>query len=64
MQPTFFLLDDDQHIAIIASKSDGLYCNLRDKEQMDLDQLYDISSIKEIIYDHEENIFYILANRY
>ena len=64
MQPAFFLLDDDQHVAIIASVEDGMYINMQKNHQEDLDQLYQISSIREIIYDHEENVFYILSNKY
>ena len=26
--------------------------------------MYDISNIKEIIHDHEEHVFYMLANKY
>jgi hypothetical protein len=29
-----------------------------------LDEKYTISNIKEIIYDHEEKVFYLLANKY
>lgn len=31
---------------------------------MDLDQEFGISNIKEIIHDHEDRTFYILANKY
>ena len=31
---------------------------------MDLDETYNIESIKEITYDEEDNVFYILTNKY
>lgn len=31
---------------------------------MDLDELFHISNIKEIIHDHEERVFYLLANKF
>lgn len=63
-QPEFFLMDDKQHCAVIASQEDGIYINLENDEQTDLDKLYKISNIKEIIYDQEESYFYILANKF
>ena len=41
-----------------------MYVDLRIQKEQDLDQLYEISNIKEIIYDEEENEFYLLANKH
>ena len=30
---------------------------------MDIDEKFEVTSIKELIYDHEDNLFYILANK-
>ena len=30
---------------------------------MDIDKAYSVSAIKEIIYDYEDHVFYILANK-
>lgn len=41
--------------------------DLRNKDkckEIDLDELYEIGCMKEIIYDHEDAVFYILANKY
>lgn len=54
-------------IAIVASQDDSLYINTQKNQtmgQVDIDKLYDIKSIQEIIYDHEDNVFYILANKF
>ena len=40
---------------------------MRDKkhcQEVDLDELYDIGAMKEIIYDFEDSVFYILANKF
>ena len=34
------------------------------KEEIDIDDAYDISAIKALIYDAEDNLFYVLANKY
>ena len=61
-------MNHDQTVIIIASSEDGIYYNFREsrpnKKFIDLDEKYEISNIKEIIYDHEEKVFYILANKY
>lgn len=49
-------------MSIIASKEDGIYYNHRNRKQVDLDREFEISAIKEIIYDHEDKVFYLLAN--
>jgi hypothetical protein len=33
-------------------------------KEIDLDELYSIGCMKEIIYDHEDGVFYILANKF
>lgn len=63
-QPEFFLFDDEQICAVIASQEDCLYVDLRTQQEQDMDKLYNISNIKEIIYDHEDKMFYLLANKH
>ena len=63
-QPEFFLMSDDQSIAIIASSMDSIYFNLNTRAWVDLDETYDISHIKEIVHDSESRSFYLLANKY
>tara|TARA_B110000285_G_C15126167_1_gene620389 strand:- start:1494 stop:1925 length:432 start_codon:yes stop_codon:yes gene_type:complete len=60
-------MNDEQTIMITASPQDGIYLDLRDKkkcQEVDLDELYNIGSMKEIIYDQEDSVFYILANKF
>lgn len=64
MQPQFFLPNDNQDIFVIASPDDGIYLNLHDEVEVDIDNEYQIANIKQIIYDHEDNMFYILSNKY
>jgi hypothetical protein len=63
-QPEFFLMNDDQSVSIIASQDDGIYYNHRTRAYVDLDEHFKISNIKEIIHDHEDRVFYLLANKY
>ena len=49
---------------MIASLTDGIFYNHRTEEFVDLDDLYQISTIKEIIYDSDDRMVYILANKY
>lgn len=57
-------MNDNQTISIIASQDDGIYYNHSTRSFKDLDDKFKISNIKEIIHDHEEGAFYILANKY
>ena len=51
MQPSFFLLTENQKIAIIASYQDGIYFNMTSGAWVDLDEYYNIGCICEIIQD-------------
>ena len=63
-QPDYFLMSKDQSIAIIASVEDGIYFNMNNGAWIDLDELYNISLIKEIIHDDQAQMFYLLANKF
>jgi hypothetical protein len=66
-QPEFFLMNNEQNVMIAASPEDGIYIDFRDLKnvkEIDLDEMYEIGCIKEIIYDHEDHVFYFLANKY
>ena len=47
-----------------ASQEDGLYVDTSLSFEYDLDDKYEISVIKEIVYDEEDQLFYLLANKY
>lgn len=64
MQPQFFLPNDNQDIFIIASPDDGIYLNINEDAEVDIDNEYQIANIKQIIYDNEDDVFYVLCNKY
>lgn len=55
-------MDPEQNVYTIASALDGVYINLKKKQYVDLDELYSIDQIRSIIYDAEDEEFYILTN--
>jgi hypothetical protein len=61
-------MNDDHNVAIVASSEDGIYYKFRTRKMIDLDEKYEISNTKEIIYDflndHEEIVYYLLSNKY
>jgi hypothetical protein len=50
----------------VASPEDGMYLNLKSSSQreVDINDEYQIASIKSVIYDQEEKFYYILSNKY
>lgn len=46
----------------IASALDGIYINRKKNQYIDLDELYGIDQIRSVIYDIEDEEFYILVN--
>ena len=48
---------------MVASPEDCIYIHLEQKIEVDIDRAYNVTSIKEIIYDYEDGVFYILANK-
>ena len=63
-QPEFFYMNDEQTVSIIASMDDGIYYHHRTGRFVDLKETFKVSSIKEIIYDEEARMFYLLANKF
>jgi hypothetical protein len=49
---------------IVASMDDGIYINTKEKKEVDIDEEYKIANIKEIIFDTDDDVFYILTNKY
>lgn len=37
---------------------------MKKQQWIDLDEKYAIKSIKQVVYDYEDQVFYIMANRY
>ena len=48
---------------IVASEEDCVYVNMTKRIEIDIDEKFHISSIKQLIYDEEDQMFYILANK-
>ena len=63
-QPDFFMMNTEQTVSIIASIDDGIYYNHKRNQLVDLESLYNIGNICEIIHDCEEKCFYMLVNKY
>jgi len=57
-------MNDEQTVSIIASMDDCIYYHHRSGKFVDLKESFNISNIKEIIYDDEARLFYLLANKY
>lgn len=41
-----------------------IYLSLEDEEEIDIDDLYDISTLCAVIFDEDDGKFYILSNGY
>jgi hypothetical protein len=48
---------------MIASYDDAIYYNHNTEVEVDIDEEYDVSCIKEIVLDEEDKQFYFLANK-
>ena len=57
-------MNEQQNLMIISSAEDGVYIDMQRKQEIDLDDKFNIGCIKEIIHDQEDRVFYILANKY
>ena len=49
---------------IVASEKDGLYINLKNNIEIDIDAEYGVKNLREIIYDADDKSFFVLANEY
>jgi hypothetical protein len=63
VQPNHFVSNELQDIFVVASEDDGVWVNLRERNDVDLDEHFNVGCITQIVYDQEENFFYFLANR-
>ena len=55
-------MDDTQNFGMVASSDDILWFNIKAKEDLDLDEMYHIGDIRDVLVF--EGKFFILANRY
>jgi len=49
---------------IVASNDDGIYIDTKKKIEVDIDEEYNIANIKAIIFDTDDDVFYLLTNKY
>ena len=49
---------------MIASENDALWYNSTTDEELDLDLFFECDCIRNITFDEEDNIFYILFNKF
>lgn len=62
LQPDYVTFNDSQEYGIIATNKDLLWVNLMTKDEVDIDELFQISSVRAI--NVFEDKFYILANKF
>jgi hypothetical protein len=55
--------NDSQDIFVVASRHDGFWINLKERNDVDLDELHDIDAISQVIFHSEDRYFYLLANK-
>ena len=62
--PTFFSISYDERYFTIASVADGYWLDIETKKEVDLDVLFEVELIRQIIYDDEHKKFYFLTNKW
>ena len=62
-QPNYFISNMKQDVFLVASEHDGFWVNLNERIDVDLNDLYNISHIVCLLYDYEEECFYIFSNK-
>ena len=53
----------DQDIFVVASTNDGRYMDIRNKREVDMDVVYELNWLRDVIYDDDMDTFYVLANK-
>ena len=59
-----FTMDFNQNIFMIAAENDAYWWNREKDEEIDLDIFYDFDCVRNITYDYEDDLFYILFNKF
>ena len=62
-QPVYFQCNEEQNVFIAASDEDCVYVNLTKNIEIDIDKKFAISVIRQLTYDEEDKVFFILANK-
>jgi hypothetical protein len=48
---------------VLASAQDGIWYDEKTNREVDLDELYLVAAIQNVVFDQEERTFYILCNK-
>ena len=62
LQPEYFCMTTDQKCCIASTNDNSLWFDIENQREVDLDELYNIANIREVINDPEDKVFYFLAN--
>ena len=63
-QPQFFRMNTEQTIMVAATEQDAIYMDINAKKEVDLDEEYNLTLLKEVIFDEDDKTFYIIANNF
>ena len=57
-------MNDAQTVSVVASIEDGYYWHNETKTLVDLDQEYKVCNFKNVTFDSEDKLFYVIVNKY
>lgn len=60
----YFTMNKDQTIFVVSSENDAYWWNREKDVEVDLDIFYEFDCVRAIHYDKEDNLFYIIFNKY
>ena len=63
-EPLSFGSNMKQNIFVVSSSVEIIYVNTIEDQEIDIHKMYNISGIRKITIDQEDNVVYIVANSY
>ena len=57
-------MNTEQTIMVAATEQDAIYMDINAKNEVDLDEEYNLTLLKEVIFDEDDKTFYIIANNF
>lgn len=61
-QPEIFRSNTNQDIFIAASRQDGIWADVKNGKEVDLDEEYEVGLIQDVVFDKDDCQFYFLCN--
>jgi hypothetical protein len=61
-QPIIFRSNVNQDIFVVSTRQDGIWVDVNQGKEVDLDEEFDINLINEVVLDEDEGYFYFLCN--